>query len=82
LLNIRKHLMSKGLGVLVRARSHQIAVTGAVSFCGLQAVCRFGGAAPGGGSKTGFMVDKHRASGWHNWIFGRRPLLLLGRQVT
>jgi hypothetical protein len=41
-LNIHKHLMSKGLGVLVLARSNQIAVAGAIFFYGKHAVYKFG----------------------------------------
>ena len=41
-LNIHKHLMSKGLGVLVLARSEGIAVAGAIFFYGKQAVYKFG----------------------------------------
>ena len=133
-LNIHKHLMSKGLGVLVLARSDQIVVAGAIFFYGKQAVYKFGAsdenwqqargnnlvmwegirwlAAQGcehldfgrtslkneglrrfkasWGSREGlldyvkydvcrarFMVDKDRASGWHNQIFSRMPIALL-----
>ena len=41
-LNIVRHLMSKGLGVLVLARIDQIAVAGAIFFCGRQGVYKFG----------------------------------------
>ena len=41
-LNIARHLLSKGLGVLVLARSEQIAVAGAIFFCGRRAVYKFG----------------------------------------
>ena len=41
-LNIARHLLSKKLGVLVLARIDQIAVAGAIFFCGRQAVYKFG----------------------------------------
>ena len=133
-LNIHKHLMSKGLGVLVLARIDRIAVAGAIFFYGKQAVYKFGASdesqqqargnnlvmwegirwlagqgceqldfgrtsleneglrrfKAGWGSQEGlieyvkhnvrgarFMVDKDRASGWHNQIFSRMPIALL-----
>src|SRR6267142_712291 len=41
-LNIHKHLVSKGLGVLVLARIDQIVVAGAIFFSGRQAIYKFG----------------------------------------
>jgi hypothetical protein len=133
-LNIQRHLMSKGLGVLVLARIDQIALAGAVFFYGKDAVYKFGASdesrqqargnnlvmwegirwlaaqgcerldfgrtsleneglrrfKAGWGSREGlieyvkydvrgsrFMVDKDRASGWHNQIFSRMPMALL-----
>jgi lipid II:glycine glycyltransferase (peptidoglycan interpeptide bridge formation enzyme) len=133
-LNIQKHLMSKGLGVLVLARIDQIAVAGAIFFCGKQAIYKFGASdasrqqargnnlvmwegirwlaaqgceqldfgrtsvnddglrrfKAGWGTRERiveylkydipralFMVDKDRASGWHNQIFSRMPIALL-----
>ena len=133
-LNIHKHLVSKGLGVLVLAQRNQITVAGAVFFYGKQAVYKFGASdasqqqargnnlvmwegirwlaaqgceeldfgrtsleneglrrfKAGWGTREGlieyvkydvrgarFMVDKDRASGWHNQIFSRMPMVLL-----
>ena len=133
-LNIHKHLVSKGLGVLVLARIDQIAVAGAVFFYGRQAVYKFGASEEsrqelrannlvmwegirwlsgrgceeldfgrtsmeneglrrfkaGWGAREStleyvkydvrrarFVVDKDRASGWHNKIFSRMPMALL-----
>jgi hypothetical protein len=133
-LNIYRHLLSKGIGVLVLARLNQVAVAGAIFFCGRHAVYKFGAsdesqqqtrgnnlvmwegirwlAAQGSEQldfgrtsmdndglrrfKAGwgtreriieyvkyniqqerFMVDKDRASGWHNQIFRRMPIALL-----
>jgi len=41
-LNIARYLLSKGLGVLVLARIDQIAVAGAIFFCGRQGIYKFG----------------------------------------
>jgi hypothetical protein len=134
-LNIQRHLLSKGSGVLVLARSDQIAVAGAIFFSGgKQAIYKFNASdegwqqtrgnnlvmwegvrwlaargceqldfgrtsmdneglrrfKAGWGTREGtieyvkynvpegrFMVDKDRASGWHNWFFGRLPMPLL-----
>ena len=41
-LNIARHILSKGLGVLVLGRTDQIAVAGAIFFSGRQGVYKFG----------------------------------------
>ena len=68
-LNIQKHLLSKGLGVLVLARSDQIVVAGAVFFCcGKQAIFKFGAS-----DQTGLQTRANNLVMWEGirWLGAR-----------